>query len=156
MLLNKPSNQGAKVNHVAVFLPPVPVQGAEPGTCLKAPGKADAITLAGFPSHAPMPASTSLQSALPPSPGGSPLMGTLTSLVHFEKAPLWAGQLSQPSLDHPPGLLPTSSHVPPSSFYQPPPQTHSLLTQNLHLANRFPPFPNFHPSTCSLWSLLVD
>lgn len=82
------------------------VQNREMG--LKAPGKAAAVTLARFSSHAPTLAPTLLQSALPPSPRGSPLVGTLTSLLHLEKAPLWAGPLSQPSLHHPKPAAPSN------------------------------------------------
>lgn len=74
----------------------------------------------------------------------------LTSLLDCGQAPLAS---SQPSLDDPqarcsfqhrasghpaPSTSPLLSHI------------HSPSTQNLYLINRFPPLPNFHPSSCSL------
>lgn len=116
--------------------------------CLKAPGKAAAVTLARFPSHAPTLAPTLLQSALPPSPGGSPLVGTLTSLLHFEKAPLWAGQLSQPSLDHPQAWCPFQYRAlcytsPSTSPLRDPFPVNPKLAHGKQIST-FSQFPSFH------------
>lgn len=102
LLLTKPSNQGVKVNPESYHS-----AGLYPECASRPQSKANAITLARVPSHTPTPVPTSPHpSAPPPNPPSwrlstDPDTGVMTSLLDCGQAPLEAGRLSQPSLDHP-------------------------------------------------------
>lgn len=151
-LLTKPSNQGVTVN-------PESYHSAGPyRECASRPqSKANAITLARLPSHAPTLVPTSLQLPLARSPGGSlstdPGTGVMTSLLDCGQAPLKAGRPRQPSLDHPQACCSfqhQASGDPAPSTGPLLSQVHSPSTQNPYPVDRSPPLPNCPTSPCSL------